>query len=88
MNYTIEAKMSGTGTIHDIASDLQARHIVGRGDYAVVLASYYGGKGYTTHMTEATAIRQSRKVRAYSHEIIDGNGRRYLNTGDQLILDD
>ena len=47
----IPAKMSGTGTIHDLESDLQDRKIkIPTGGYAVVLAAYYGG-GTTTHRT-------------------------------------
>ena len=78
--YTIPQKMSGTGTIHDIASDQFDRPIVfGFGcKYAVVLSSYYGGKGYTTHRTPEAAIAASRKARDYSHEIIDTTGARYI----------
>lgn len=78
--YTIPKKMSGTGSIHDIASDLYARDIVfGNGcRFAVVLASYYGGKGYTTHRTEQATIAASRKVKEYSHAIIDTNGNRFI----------
>lgn len=77
--YTIKAKMSGTGTIHDIASDTHNRDIVFAPgcQYAVVLAAYYGGKGYTTHKTEATTIAQANRLYNYSYEIIDAEGNRY-----------
>ena len=85
MNHTIPAKMSGTGTIHDIESDQYDREIVGCGKYAVVLASYYGGKGYTTHMTAYTAIRQSARMSDYSHQIIDEQGNEYDVCCDRLV---
>ncbi len=88
--YTIAQKMSGTGSIHDIASDLFNRDIVFAPGclYAVVLASYYGGKGYSTHKTEAAAISASNKQLDYSREIIDNNGNRYTVCYDRLIKAD
>ena len=81
MTYVIARKMSGTGTIYDIQSDQFAREIrFGNGcQYAVVLASYYGGKGYTTHRTADAAIRQSRKLdhQNWSHAIIGPDGSMY-----------
>jgi hypothetical protein len=76
---TIPQKRSGSGTIHDIASEHHDRVIKFGPNciYAVVLASYYGGKGYTTHQTEAAAIRASKRQSEYSHEIIDVEGRPY-----------
>lgn len=86
--YTIPQKMSGTGTIHDIASDMHDRDIVFAPgcNYAVVLASYYGGKGYTTHKTEQTAIAASVRNKDYSHEIIDQDGNTYYVEYDRLIV--
>jgi len=96
--YTIEQKMSNTGTIHDIASQHYDRIVRFRGDeqYAVVEAAYYtersGGKGYTTHITPEAAAKQSRKLskRGYSHTIIDSDGNVYSirqdNYGDTLAL--
>lgn len=70
----IPAKMSGTGTIHDLASDLQTREIkIPTDGYAVVLASYYGG-GTTTHRTWEAALKQSKKNAEFSHAIIDADG--------------
>jgi len=87
---TIEQKMSGTGSIHDLASEHRDRHIVfGTGcKYAVVLASYYGGKGYTTHRTAEAALSASRKVREYSHSILGSDGKRYSANGPDLICID
>jgi hypothetical protein len=84
--YTISQKMSGTGNIHDIASAMFDRDIVFPTDckFAVVLASYYGGKGYTTHKTEKAAINASRRLSDYSHRIIDTEGREYVAQGDRL----
>ena len=69
-------KMSGTGTIHDLESDKFDREIkFPKGHkYAVVLAAYYGGKGYTTHRTLDAAERESKKQSNYSRAIIDSDG--------------
>lgn len=86
--YVIERKMSGTGTIFDIASQHFDRIIEFKKGtkYAVVLASFYGnGKLYTTHKTAKTAIRESQKNREYAHSIIDMDGNFYQIDGDELI---
>ena len=77
--YIIAAKMSGTGTIHDIASDTHDRVIkfAPECQYAVVLAAYFGGKGYTTHKTEQATIAAAKKHLGYSYQIIDAEGNRY-----------
>lgn len=87
--YTIPQKMSNTGTIYDLASDTYDRNVIFAAGckYAVVLASYYGGKGYTTHKTETAAIAASRRNRHYAHEIIDTEGFRYTAERDQLVRD-
>lgn len=88
VTYTIPQKISNTGSIHDIASDQFDREIVfGPGcKYAVVRAAYYGGKGYTTHKTEAAACKASREQGEYSHQIIDTKGVEYVTHGDSLVL--
>jgi hypothetical protein len=75
----IPQKMSGTGTIHDIASQHYDREIkFPKGaKYAVVLASYYGGKGYTTHATEEATIQADKRQSEYSREIIGVDGWTY-----------
>lgn len=85
--YTIPEKMSNTGSIHDLASDTHDREIKFRKDckYAVVCAAYYGGKGYTTHKTDAAACKASLALGDYSHQIIDANGNRYMANYDTLI---
>ena len=77
--YTIPRKMSGTGTIHDIASDVVDRDIrfASGCKYAVVRAAYYGGKGYTTHKSGEAAIAAARRLGGDSYQIIDANGNRY-----------
>jgi hypothetical protein len=85
--FTIPAKMSNTGSIHDLASEHYDREIVFAPGckYAVVLASYYGGKGYTTHKTEEAAVRAYNKTRGYSREIIDYDGNEYVCDGYDLF---
>lgn len=78
--YTIPAKMSNSGSIHDIADTTDRNIIFGKGCvFAVVLSSYYGGKGYTTHKNESSAIAVSRKLdkNDFSHAIIDVDGNSY-----------
>ena len=91
-SYTIEQKMSNSGSIHDIASDQFDRVIEFRGaaKYAVVLASYYGGKGYTAHATEESACRQAHKLskQEYSYTIIDADGVEYVSNGGQHYAGD
>lgn len=76
----IPQKQSGTGSIHDIASDMYDREIKFPKDhlYAVVLASYYGGKGYSTHTTEQATIQASRRQSEYSRTIVGVDGWEYL----------
>jgi hypothetical protein len=85
--YTIPQKQSNSGSIHDIASDMFDRDIVFAPgcNFAIVLASYYGGKGYTTHKTGAAAIAASRRNKEFSHRIIDTEGNEYLIYGTSLI---
>ena len=83
--HTIPQKMSGTGTIHDIASDMYDRDIVfAHGcKWAVVLAAYYGGKGCTTHRTMAATIAAARCAGDYSFRVIGRGGEEYaINYND------
>ena len=83
--YTIKQKMSGTGNIHDVASEHYDREIKFRAGtkYAVVLASYYGDH-YTTHKTARTAARMSNSLN-HSHKIIDADGNHYVAYDDSLM---
>lgn len=89
MRYIIPQKMSNSGSIHDIASDHYDRIISGRGRYAVVLASYYGGEGYSTHLTSDAACKRASKLgrKGYSYQIIDQNGNTYTNVYGKLVKD-
>lgn len=82
----IPQKMSGTGTIHDIASQHYDREIkFPKGaQYAVVLASYYGGKGYTTHASESATIQADRRQKEFSRQIIGVDGYMYEADYDKL----
>ena len=77
--YTIPMKMSGTGSIHDIASQDQDRVITFAKDcrFAVVAADYYGGKGYTTHKTEVATVKAAVANGDKSFSIIDIEGNTY-----------
>ncbi len=77
--YTIPSKLSNTGSIHDIASEHGDRVIqfAPGCKYAVVRASYYGGKGYSTHKTDQAAAKASNGQGNYSHNIIDSEGNLY-----------
>lgn len=87
---TIPQKMSGTGSIHDIASQHYDREIkFPKGShYAVVLADYYGGKGYTTHKTESATVEADKRNRKYSRQIIGVDGWTYYVSYDELARDE
>jgi len=88
--YTIEQKMSGTGNIHDLASEHYDREIKFRKGtkYAVVLAAYYGNH-YTTHKTKDAAADMSnaQTKQGYSHVVIDTDGNTYTSNGYTLVAD-
>lgn len=83
---TIPQKMSNTGSIHDIASDQYDRDIRFRSGeiFALVIAAYYGGKGYSTYKSEAAAVRASRKCE-FSHQVIDPHGQVYNVDSYRLV---
>lgn len=73
----IPQKMSGTGTIHDIANQHFDREINfgDDGKYAIVLASYYGnGDNYYIARTKEEAIELHERHKEFSHQIIDRDG--------------
>ena len=84
---TIKQKMSGTGSIHDLASGFEDREIKSPNGFkfAVVKANYYGGRGYTTHRTEGAAIAESKRMSEYSHEILDVEGNCFRINYDTLF---
>lgn len=76
---TIEQKMSGTGSIHDLSNQHFDRHIEFGDDdqYAIVLAAYYGdGNMYYTARDKEDALNLhiEYKDKGYSHAIIDRDG--------------
>ena len=75
----IPQKQSNTGSIHDIASQHYDREIkFPKGTrFAVVLASYYGGKGYTTHASESATIQADKRQGEFSRQIIGVDGWVY-----------
>jgi hypothetical protein len=75
----IPQKQNNTGSIHDIASEHFDREIkFPKGaKFAVVLASYYGGEGYTTHASESATIQADRRQSEYSRQIIGVDGWIY-----------
>lgn len=79
---TLTIISDATANIHSIASQQVDREIKFRKGtkYAVVLASYYGGKGYTTHATQLAASNKADKLLAegYSVCVIDSDGVRYI----------
>lgn len=85
--YIIPQKRSNTGTINDIESDLWERRVkfFKNDQYAVVLAAYYGGKGYTTHRTALAAAQCAKRLAKYSLTVIDREGREYHANHDELI---
>jgi hypothetical protein len=75
----IPQKQSNSGSIHDIASQHYDREIkFPKGaEYAVVLASYYGGGLYTTHKTESATIQADKRASRFSRTIIGVDGWVY-----------
>lgn len=82
----IPQKMGGTGTIHDIASQHCDREIkFPKGHkFAVVLASYYGGRGYSTHTSENATIQADRRNKEFSRQIVGVDGLLYDVDHDKL----
>jgi len=76
---TLIINQNPNGSIHSLASKHHDRKInfPEESIYAVVLASYYGGKGYTTHRTAHAAIKKAKSLRGFSFEIVDSDGEIY-----------
>jgi hypothetical protein len=80
--YTIPAKGSNTGSIHDIADANVERDIKFRKgcQFAVVMASYYqahfSNRGYSTYKSSTAAAKASNKLNA-SNTVIDTEGMQY-----------
>jgi len=77
-NIIIASKQSNTGSIHDLASDTMDRviKIPASAGYIIILAAYYGGKGYSTHSTAEAAVKKVKNLRKnnYSFRAFDAEG--------------
>ena len=75
---TIKSKQSNSGSIHDLASDTSDRQIKipATAEYVIILAAYYGGKGYSTHATADSAAKKAKilKKDKYSFEVFRADG--------------
>jgi len=93
MKVVIKQKMSNTGTIHDLASDMYDRVIDfgNRFNYAVILPSYYGDR-FTRHEKFTGVMRQYKKWKDFGGvTVIDKNGivfgeiyGRFEKTSDKI----
>ena len=82
----IPQKMSGTGSIHDTASDLCDRelHFNKTNQYAIVLAAYYGrgvAGAESYHRSLDAAVKAAHRLADYSLVIIDDCGNSYFRDG-------
>jgi len=68
MRYVIDKKMSGTGTIADLADENHTRIIDGDGDYAVVYAAHYR-RGHEVFRTSEAAARAAAKIERQGYVI-------------------
>ena len=84
-SYIIKQKISGTGTIRDIASQHYDREIKFRKgcEYAIVWASFYGDI-YKTFKTAEACAKVARKIES-SFTIIDADGNRYAVNYNTLV---
>ncbi len=89
MKIILNQKQSNSGSIHSVHSADIAREIVFGSDckFAVICASYYGGKGYTTHKTIDGAYKAARKLsnKKYSYQVYDTDGNNYALQGIELL---
>ena len=78
--YTIEQKMSGTGSMLDLASNVTDRDIRFKQGtlFATVLPAHYGWAAYTTHKTLAAANAKAEKLGLGGYSgitVIDHSGK-------------
>jgi hypothetical protein len=80
----IPQKQSNTGSIHDISSAMMAREIkIPAGtSHIIVLSSYYGGRGYSTHQSAASAAAKIRSLKKDNYSF-----RVFSDTGENLEWD-
>jgi hypothetical protein len=77
-NIIIPHKRSNSGSIHDLASDTRDREIKipATAEYVIILAAYYGGKGYSTHATAEAAAKKVKSLKkdGTSFEAFEADG--------------
>ncbi len=80
---TINSKMSGTGTIHDLASDQYDRVIkFKKGEkFCVILPAYFGDWS-TNCRSEEAAVKKA--MQTEHSQVIDTEGHRYAICNDYL----
>lgn len=82
---TIEKKMSGTGSIYDIASDLEDIEISMDGfEYAIVTPSYYNARP-TRHRSLDAAVAKYRRMSDLHPTVLDANGVDVTDDIQQFI---
>lgn len=69
--YTIQQKQSNSGSIHDLASATKNREIrvPSAATHILILAAYYGGKGYTTHNSPEAAAAKYKQLRRENYSV-------------------
>ena len=77
-NIIIPQKQSNSGSIHDLASDMRDREIriPAAATHLIILSSYYGGKGYSTHSSAEAAAKKVRSLKkdGTSFEVFEADG--------------
>ena len=90
ITYTIKSNGGHQKSIHDISGACdRIIKFPKNAKFAIVLADFYGGKGYTTHKTEHATMAMAKKMQDYSFVIMDSNGDQYDDYyGERLIKKD
>lgn len=88
---TLTINKSESGSIYDIADQNCDRDIMfpENAKYAVILPSYYGGRGYTTHRTRDAAISQYQKLINGEYKgivFMDSDGHEYELNYNRLVI--
>jgi len=85
--YIIPQKQSNSGSIHDLNSDMCDRLIAvpASASHIVILAAYYGGRGYTTHASAEAAAKKCRSLKkdGYSYQSFDAAAGKHLDFDGQ-----
>lgn len=85
----IEAKPSNSGSIHDLASDMRDRNIKipAAAEFIIILSSYYGGRGFTTHASYDSAVKKAKQLRNdnFSFQIFTSDGENLDFDGWDIV---